>query len=67
VRPVSLSLRLFGNINADHLTVSSISDMMPLGAPIIFMAFGIFVCFIQAFVFTLLSSVYVALAADTDH
>lgn len=67
IRPVSLSLRLFGNINGDHLVVTNIAAMAPLGAPIVFMAFGIFVCFIQAFVFTLLSSVYVALASSSDH
>lgn len=66
IRPFSLSLRLFGNINGDHMVLGNISEMVPLIIPVIFLAFGIFVSFIQAFVFTLLSSVYVALAVDTD-
>lgn len=68
VRPVSLSLRLFGNINGDHRVLSTFSDLAPLVVPVIFLAFGIFVAFIQAFVFTLLSSIYVALAVEShDH
>ena len=71
VRPVSLSLRLFGNINGDHMVLSTFQDLAPawLPVPVIFLAFGIFVAFIQAFVFTLLSTIYVGLAVEThgDH
>ncbi|MFO1463112.1 MAG: F0F1 ATP synthase subunit A [bacterium] len=62
VRPVSLALRLFGNITGDHLVFGIFSDLVPLGVPVIFLALGIFVSFIQAFVFSLLSTIYVALA-----
>jgi len=65
VRPVSLTLRLFGNINGDHMVLSTFSDLTPLFIPIVFLAFGIFVAFIQAFVFTLLSTIYVGLAVET--
>jgi len=68
VRPFSLSLRLFGNIFGDHQVVSVFSDLTfhtPMfWVPVVFLAFGIFVSFVQAFVFTLLSSVYVALAVE---
>lgn len=68
IRPLSLSLRLFGNINGDHLVLEVFSGLVPLFVPIIFLAFGIFVSFIQAYVFTLLSTIYVALAVEThDH
>lgn len=68
IRPVSLSLRLFGNINGDHLVLEAFSGLAPLVVPVIFLAFGIFVSFIQAFVFTLLSTIYIALAVEThDH
>lgn len=68
VRPVSLSLRLFGNINGDHKVLEAFTGLVPLFIPVIFMAFGIFVSFIQAFVFTLLSTIYVGLAVEThDH
>ncbi len=62
VRPVSLSLRLFGNITGDHLVLGIFSNLIPLVVPVIFMMLGIFVAFIQAFVFTLLSMIYIALA-----
>ncbi len=67
VRPVSLSLRLFGNITGDHLVLGIFSDLVPLFVPIIFMALGLFVAFIQAFVFSLLSTIYIALAAAHEH
>ena len=62
VRPVSLALRLFGNITGDHLVFGIFSDLVPLGVPVLFLALGIFVSFIQAFVFSLLTTIYVSLA-----
>lgn len=62
VRPVSLSLRLFGNITGDHLVLGIFSGLVPLFVPILFMALGLFVSFIQAFVFSLLSMIYINLA-----
>lgn len=68
LRPISLSLRLFGNINGDHQVLQAFTDLVPIGVPVIFLAFGIFVSFIQAFVFTLLSTIYVGLAVEVhDH
>jgi len=68
VRPVSLALRLRGNMFGDHLVLSIFSDLVPLFVPIVFMALGLFVCFIQAFVFCLLTMVYISLAtAHHDH
>ncbi len=67
-RPVSLSLRLFGNLNGDHMVFGVFSDLVPALIPSIVLGLGLFVSFIQAFVFTLLSVVYVALAiAHDDH
>ncbi len=62
VRPISLSLRLFGNITGDHLVLGIFSDLVPIGVPILFLALGLFVSFIQAFVFSLLSMIYIGLA-----
>ncbi len=68
VRPVSLALRLRGNMFGDHLVLSIFSDLLPYIIPIVFMVLGLFVCFIQAFVFTLLTMVYIGLAtAHHDH
>lgn len=62
VRPLSLALRLMGNIVGDHLVLLIFSNLTKLGIPVIFLALGLFVSFIQAFVFTLLSAIYLGLA-----
>lgn len=62
VRPLSLSIRLFGNMTADHAVLAVFTDMTKLGVPVIFLGLGLFVCLVQAFVFALLSIVYIALA-----
>lgn len=68
VRPVSLGLRLKGNMEGDHLVLTIFSDLVPLLIPVPFYALGIFVSFIQAFVFTLLTMVYISLACEVhDH
>ncbi|MBI3018867.1 MAG: F0F1 ATP synthase subunit A [Deltaproteobacteria bacterium] len=67
VRPASLSIRLFGNISGDHLVLGIFSQLVPIGVPIIFLFLGLFVSVIQAFVFTLLSMVYISLATAHDH
>ncbi len=67
VRPVSLSLRLAGNITGDHMVLGIFTDLTYLIVPMIFVGLGLFVAFIQAFVFTLLSTIYIALAVSHDH
>ena len=68
VRPMSLGLRLMGNMTGDHTVLGIFTDIFPVGLPIPFYLLGAFVCFIQAFVFTLLSMVYVSMAiAHDDH
>ena len=62
VRPFSLALRLFGNMTGDHLVLGIFTDLTKLVVPVVFYFLGWFVCIVQAFVFTLLSLVYVALA-----
>lgn len=68
VRPMSLGLRLRGNMVGDHTVLAIFTDLVPIGIPVLFYMIGMFVCFIQAFVFTLLSMVYVSMAvAHDDH
>jgi F-type H+-transporting ATPase subunit a len=59
-RPVSLSLRLFGNIFAEELLIVIIASIVPFVLPLPFMAVAIFTSVIQAFVFVLLACIYVA-------
>ena len=67
VRPVSLGLRLFGNMFGDHLAVEIFTDLTKIGVPVVFYFLGTLVSLIQAFVFTLLSIIYVAMAVSHDH
>jgi len=67
VRPFSLGLRLANVMMGDHTVVSVFLDLIPIGAPLPFYIMGLFVSFVQAFVFTLLSMVYVAFATAHDH
>ncbi|MBK23821.1 MAG: ATP synthase F0 subunit A [Halobacteriovorax sp.] len=67
IRPLSLALRLRSNMMGDHLVLSIFSGLAPLVVPIIFMILGILVSFIQAYVFTVLSMVYISLATHHDH
>lgn len=67
VRPFSLALRLFGNMFGDHLVVEIFTDLTKVGVPVLFYILGALVSVIQAFVFTLLSVIYVAMAISHEH
>lgn len=67
VRPASLGLRLRGNMMGDHAVLSVFIDLTHVVVPVIFYSLGLFVCFIQAFVFTVLTMVYVSMAIAHEH
>ncbi|HEY4716716.1 MAG TPA: F0F1 ATP synthase subunit A [bacterium] len=67
VRPVSLSVRLFANMMADHTAVGVVSSLVPVGIPVLFLVLGLVVSFIQAFIFSLLTMVYIMLATQSEH
>mgnify|MGYP000076505338 CR=1 FL=1 len=64
VRPVSLSIRLFGNIFGDHFILAIVFSLIPLLIPIPMMVLGIFVAIVQTLVFILLSMAYFAGAIE---
>jgi F-type H+-transporting ATPase subunit a len=64
VRPVSLSIRLFGNIFGDHTVVAIFFSLVPLLLPLPMMILGLLVAIIQTFVFILLSMTYFSLAIE---
>ena len=66
-RPVSLGIRLFANMLADHYVVEIFTGLTKIGIPVAFYGLGAFVCVVQAFVFTMLSAIYIALAVSHDH
>lgn len=66
-RPVTLGLRLRGNMMGDHIILGTFLDLVPYGVPVIFYGLGLFVSFVQAFVFCLLTMVYISLSTAHDH
>ena len=68
MRPLTLGLRIRGNMLGDHTVLAIFSDLVPYIVPIPFYCLGMFVCFMQAFVFTLLTMIYISMAVEThDH
>lgn len=63
-RPMSLSLRLMGNMLADHKVVFAFFTLVPLLVPIPFLLLGLLVCLIQALVFCTLTMVYIGMAVE---
>ena len=64
LRVLTLNLRLYWNIAADHIVLGVFTDLTKFIVPVIFYGLGTFVCFMQAFVFTTLTMVYIFLAVD---
>lgn len=67
VRPLSLSLRLFMNITGDHMVLGVFTNLLHFVLPAVFVGLGVFVSFLQAFIFTVLSAIYIALAEAHSH
>ncbi len=66
-RPVSLSLRLLGNIAADHKVVAAFFALVPILVPVPFLVLGTLVCIVQTLVFCILTMVYIQGAVAHEH
>ena len=66
-RPLSLSLRLFGNIFGEELLILIIASLFPFILPLPFMTLAIFTGLVQAFVFVVLTAIYIAGAVASEH
>jgi F-type H+-transporting ATPase subunit a len=71
VRPMSLSLRLLGNMYGDHKVMENFLNFHVPLVPLPVMFLGLIVVVVQTVVFTLLSTVYLSMAVahhdDHDH
>lgn len=63
---MSLSLRLFGNIAGEYMTLLLVLAVVPWGIPLILHMLGLIPAFVQALVFTLLTSSFIASAIHHD-
>jgi F-type H+-transporting ATPase subunit a len=67
IRPFTLALRLFANMQGHEIVLIIITLLVPIIAPLPIVLLGIFVSFIQGFVFMLLSMIYIASAEEESH
>jgi F-type H+-transporting ATPase subunit a len=66
-RIFTLAIRLLANMFADHTVILVMLTLVPIGVPAIFMGLGLIISFLQAFIFTLLTMIYIGLALDEPH
>ena len=66
-RPFSLSVRLMGNIYAEELIVSNLNQLFPFLISVPVMALGLFAGILQAFIFSVLTIVYIAASVEHAH
>jgi F-type H+-transporting ATPase subunit a len=66
-RPVSLSLRLFGNMMGHEIIIATLLLLVPFLVPLPFLILGILVSLLQAFVFMLLTMMYIGGALEEAH
>lgn len=67
VRPITLSVRLFGNMIAKHMILFALALLAPVIVPVAILGLGVLVSLIQAFVFVLLTALYLAGAVEEAH
>ena len=66
-RIISLTLRLFGNIGGHEIMIMVFFALVPLFVPLVMTVLGLLVCFIQAFVFMLLTMIYIQGSLEEAH
>jgi len=66
-RVMSLSVRLYANMFAGDLVTLVFFSIFPVGIPVIFLGLHLGVSLIQAFVFMLLTMIYLSLAVSHEH
>ncbi len=67
IRLVSFSFRLFGNIFAGEVLIAVVSFFVPYFLPVPIMAFEMFIGFVQAAIFSLLTLLFIKLAVTEPH
>jgi F-type H+-transporting ATPase subunit a len=77
-KPVALAIRLFANMTAGHIVVLALVGLIftfgswvvtpaPLAMAVAIMFLELMVAFLQAFIFTLLASVFIGLVRESHH
>lgn len=66
-RPLSLSFRLFGNMNGHELILIIFFTLAPFLVPLPMMLMGVLIAFLQSFVFMLLATIYIQGSLEEAH
>ncbi len=66
-RILSLTVRLYANMFAGEMVTLVFFSLVPLGIPLAFMSLHLMVALIQAYIFMLLTMIYVSQAVAHDH
>jgi len=66
-RVLSLSVRLYANMFAGDMVTFVFFSLVPIGVPVVFMGLHIGVAFLQAYIFVLLTMVYLSGAVAEEH
>ena len=66
-RILSLTVRLYANMFAGEMVTLVFFSLVPIGVPVIFMGLHLGVALIQAYIFMLLTMIYVAQSVAHDH
>ena len=66
-RILSLAFRLFGNIFAGSAVLAVFAFILPFISDVVFIPFELFIAFVQALVFSLLTLVYLEMATTSEH
>jgi len=64
-RTLALAIRLFGNIMSGSMIIAILLTVMPFIFPIIMTALGLLTGMVQAYIFSILATVYIAAATRT--
>ncbi len=65
-RTLSLTLRLFGNIISTELIVAVVFMLIPLGVPLLLVAFSMLTGILQAYIYTVLAAVYIGAGLEAS-
>ncbi len=66
IRPMSLALRLYGNMYGEETVTEQLYEIFPIGAPLIMQVLSLLFCLLQAVVFTMLLSIYISEAIEEE-
>ena len=66
-RPLSLTVRLYANMFAGEQVTLAFLGLTYVAIPAVFMGLHVFVSFLQAYIFTLMTMIYVSSAMESEH